>query len=510
MTEPEDGNAPEADVWGLADDPWAGMVDELGTPFDAESSAGAAAEAAAEAVQAGAKEVPLLNLPEEFWGSREIFKLIKQQARADGTSPDAVLVAVLARASGMVSPQLNFDSGTIGQLNLFGNIIAPSGIGKTQAMRSAQRLILPASYLTDMHGEVDAEKFRDGWSLGSGEGMVEIFQGMVEKDTGEVYTVGKNKGEPKTKSVKAQVRENAFLFLDEGEALVKMMKERKGATVGQAIRTMWTGMGTGAANASETTTRHLADGSYSLGLLIGWQPGPAQVLLSEVGGGTPQRFIYASGIDPEMPEDPDVRPDPVRLPLCDGHGHPRTGTIQFPREIKRAIRLRLVEKHHRGDVPSDDPYEEMRSHEPLMRCKLAAWVCALDNRMTVTPEDWRLAGWMWRNSCGVWMRLLEFGRQQAEAEEKQRRARLVADVEASEAARLRVSDRVVTYARRIAVKVHKAGEDFERVKRSDYRRNFGKEEKRYFDDSLAYAVSQGWVIIEDDGVWLAPGGAKPA
>lgn len=488
------------------DDPWAGMVDESGFPFEIEP----AERVAASAVASGAAEVPLFNLPEEFWGSREIFKAVRQQARADGTSPDAVLAAVIARTSAMMSHELKFDSGKLGQMNLFANIVAPSGIGKTEAMRSAQRLILPPTYLTDLHGEVDAERFRDGWALGSGEGMVEVFMGMIEKDTGEVYTFGKSKGEPKTKSIKAQVRHNAFLFLDEGEALVKMMKERKGATVGQAIRTMWTGMSTGAANAQETTTRFVADGSYALGLLIGWQPGPAQALLSDVGGGTPQRFIWMSGLDPEMPEDPENRPDPMRVPLCDGHGHPVTGTIEFPREIKKAIRLRLVDKHRTGQgEETPDPYVEMYSHEPLMRCKLASWVCVMDGRMEVSPDDWRLAGMIWQTSCAVWSRLLEFGQQQARAEETSRRERLVADAEATEAARLRVSDRVVNYAKRIAAKVHKAAEDFERVKRSEYRRNFGKEEKRYFDDSLAYAVTQGWVELEDDGVWLSAGSARP-
>lgn len=491
------------DGWGLDDDPWAGMVDESGFPFEVEP----AEHVAATAVSAGARTAPLFNLPEEFWGARELFKAVRQQARADGTSPDAVLGAVLARASAMCSPDLKFDSGKIGGFNFFANIVAPSGIGKTEAMRSAQRLVLPASHLTDMRGEVDQEKFRDGWALGSGEGMAEAYMGMIEKDTGEVYAYGKNKGEPKTKSVKAKVRSNVFLFLDEGEALVKMMKERRGATVGQAIRTMWTGMGTGAANASETTTRHLPDGSYCLGLVIGWQPAPAQVLISDVGGGTPQRFIWVSGLDPEMPEDPEVRPDPIRLPLCDGHGRPVTGVVQFPREVKRALRARLRGKHVGWEVEESD---DQNSHEPLMRCKLAALLCVLDGRLEVTADDWRLAGMIWQTSCAVRDRLVEFGRQQAAAEEDARRERLVQDVQASEAARLRVSVDVERVAKRIHHMAAEAAEAGLSLKRWVVKKNRMGRDKPLFDAALAYARGVGWVAEEEVDGCLGMGHSRPS
>lgn len=459
----------------------------------------------AEDLAAGAEAPRLYNLPEEFWGARELFKVVRQQARADGTSPDAVLGAVLARASGMVSPELKFHSGKIGTFNMFVNVVAPTGIGKTESMRSAQRVVTPPTHLTDLHGHVEADKFRDGWALGSGEGMVETFMGMIEKETGEVYQYGPNKGEPKTKPVKAQVRQNAFLFLDEGETLNRML-ERRGATVGQYIRTMWTGAGTGASNAQQETSRHLEDGSYSLGLLIGWQPKAAQALIGDAGGGTPQRFIWLSALDPDMPEYPDEEPEPIRLPLCDGHGHPITGTVQFPIEIKRALRLRLREKHVDGAFD-----EELQSHEPLMRCKLAALLCVLDGRMIVNEDDWRFAGMIWQVSCAVRDRLVEFGRQQAARAQEAEAARHAELAAAGEAARIEVSERVVSYARQIAERARAAEQEVgPRLGRSDERRRIKSALRKSWDAGLEYALARGWVRLVDDGARIALGDSEPA
>jgi hypothetical protein len=494
------GDEPDAGYADFGDDPWAGMVDESGYPFDVAP----AEQAAAADLDAGAVAPSLFNLPEEFWGTRDLFKVIRQQARADGTGPDAVLGAVLARASAMMPHGMKFDSGKIGTFNLFVNAVGPTGVGKTEAMRSAQRIMLPPRYLADpQSGLADMERFRDGVALGSGEGLAEIYMGTIEKDTGEFHRTGPNKGDPKTKPVRAQIRHNAFFFLDEGEALTKML-ERKGATVGQALRTAWTGATLGASNAQETTTRFIPDGTYSMGILIGWQPKTAMALIGDAAGGTPQRFLWLSTIDPEMPEDPDSRPEPFTPPLCDHEGRPATGVVEFPREIKRMLRAALRRRHVEGET-----VDELHSHEPLMRCKVAALLCVLDGRMLVSADDWRLAGMIWSASCAVRDRLVAFGRQQQAREMAARREQLVADAEATESARLRVTDRVVGSAKRIAHKVYKEDESFLKVKRWDYRRNFGSTDKPYFDDALAYAISQGWVLLEDDGGLIGPGTSRP-
>lgn len=484
MTAPDRGAE-----WGLDDDPWAGMVDEHGTPFDIEP----AAEVAAEAVAAGETidRVRLAHLPPEFWGARDLFKQIWLAAKADGTSPDAVLGSVLARAAAMASHRLSFVSARPGSLQLFVNVVAPSGIGKTEAMRTASRLILPPTYLCDPYGELRHDAFKEA-GLGSGEGLAEAYMGVKDVDTGEFYKYGPNKGDPKTKPIRAQVRHNALLFLDEGETLTKMMKERRGATVGMALRTAWTGGTLGQANAQEATTRHVPDGSYSLGILIGYQPHAAQEMLADGAGGTPQRFLWLSALDPDMAEAPSEPPEPFRLPLCDGHGQAVEGVVEFPEAIREALWGALRAKM-RGELIVD----ELDSHEPLMRCKLAALLAVLDGRMTVVGDDWHLAGMIWQVSCAVRDRLLEFGRQAEIARRNQETERHIEVTELTEATRIEVSERVAGYARQIAEAAFAARP--EPIKRSEMRRGVKSTMRKSWDAGLEYAAARGWVVITDEG-----------
>lgn len=488
-------------IW--EEDPWAGMVDELGTPFELEAADEVAAQAVAEGQ--GIDHVRMAHLPAEFWGARDLFKQVWVAAKAEGASPDAVLGVALARASAMVSHELTFNSGKPGNLNLFVNIVAPSGIGKSEAMRSGQQLIAVPPYLCDKWGDIDRDRYRES-ALGSGEGMAEIYMGTKEVDTGEIYRSGPNKGEPKTKPVRTQIRNNAFLHLDEGETLTKML-ERKGATVGQIIRSAWVGAQLGQANAAETTTRDVPARSYALGLVIGFQPFAAQQMLSEGGGGTPQRFLWLPALDPEMADAPSEPPHPFQLPLADERGIQRRGVVQFPGEIKQALWDALKAK-------TLDPasINELDSHEPLMRCKVAALLCVLDGRMEVDREDWRLAGMIWAVSCAVRDRLISFGQQQKVREreaEKERHAELVA---AGETARLEVTERVAGYARTISERVHEAvAADFiEGLSRSDERRRVKSNLRAAWDAGLEYARARGWVRISVDRVLIMPGDARPS
>lgn len=492
----------ESTGWSLDEDPWAGMVDDDGFPLDLEP----AAEVAAEAVASGdgVDRMRLPHLPDEFWGSRELFKQIWIAAKAEGTAPDAVLGAVLARASAMVPHTLTFNSGKPGMLNLFVNLVAPSGIGKTEAMRTARRLIAAPSYLCDRFGEIDRERYREA-ALGSGEGMAEVFMGVKEVDTGEFFRGGPNKGDPKTKSVRMQVRHNAFLHLDEGEQLSKMM-ERRGATVGMTIRSAWVGAQLGQSNAQELTTRDIPDGSYAMGLLVGYQPHAAQELLADGGGGTPQRFLWFSALDPDMAEAPSEPPPQFRLPLCDGYGNGVDGVIEFPPEIKQALWDALKAKNELRITVN-----ELDSHEPLMRCKLAALLCVLDGRMLVDRDDWRLAGLLWSVSCAVRDRLVEYGKQQQARRQDAERDRHAELAAAGETARIEVTERVAAYARQIAVKAWEAdaAEDFGSVSRSDLRRSVKSNLRKAWDAGLEHAQARGWVVLLQDGSRIAAGDSRP-
>lgn len=450
----------------------------------------------------GAAFVPV-NLPPDFWLARPILAKIRAAAYATGYSADAVLGAVLARTGAMASPKLRFDFGRgRGSLNMFCNLVSESGVGKTGAWEAAQDLILPPSYLAHLNGDVDLDKFKDGVGIGTGEGLAEIYMGTVERETGEIHKSGPKKGDPKTEKVRAQVRTNAFFFVDEGETLTKMMTERSGATIGPSLRSAWNAGVLGQSNAREETTRSIPKGAYSMGIVIGYQPDVAQALLADGGPGTPQRFLWMSALDPNIPRErpSESPPEPFRLELCDGRGNPVTGTITCYPELRQELWDGHIDKVH-GLVVVD----QLNSHVPLMRSKLAALVAVLDGRMHVTEEDWRLGGDIWATSCGVRDQLVEIGRQVAQQEHEQRTVAYVEREERAQIARDGVPAKVDRIARLIGRYVHEDGA----ATRGATRKRLAGRDKQFFDAAVAYAAERGWIKALDDKV-LTPGDASPA
>jgi hypothetical protein len=439
----------------------------------------------------------LTNLPETFWSSREVLTKIRQAAHSVGRSADAVFGACIARTSAMVHHNLKFDFGLgLGSLNLYVNLIGPSGVGKSKAADEAQRLLLLPSYLdTGTNGN-----FRDGIGLGTGEGIAEAYMGWATRDTGKVRASGPSAGEPKTEKVRDQVRHNVFFYVDEGEALTRTI-ERAGTTIGPWLRTAWTGSALGQSNAREETTRQVARGAYSLGLVIGYQYDTAQPLLSDVGPGTPQRFLWLSAIDPTIPDSPPEQPSPFYLRLCDGMGNPVTGVITRDQAIREEVWRRNLTRS-RGGAEADCH----DSHEILMLAKVASVLALYDGRLHVGAEDWALSQVVWATSAAMRDDLLAYGRDKL-ADEQERR--VVAHVEREERAHLArasVPGKVERIGRWAAVKVHEVGA----VPRSVLRKQAAGRDKPFFDAGVEFAASQGWVLVVEDGRLVVAGDARPA
>lgn len=517
MTGEPEVPADAAHAWTPEDDLWAGVSDDDGFPAEPDDVYGAVAAPHVVAdvpTEMGAEEAiaARYRLPEEFWGSREMFKVIRQAAWASQTHPDAVLACVLARAAGAAGSEVTFDSGkSMGTMSLFTVLLSKSGIGKSDAYKAAKRLMLLPSYLLDHDGTVNQDVFRDGLNISTGEGLAEIYMGSVEEEArnpdGSVKLVVKGRGrnavpEPEMVTVRKAVRHRACFFVDEGEALTKLMHERSGATLGPHMRTAWSGGALSQANASADRFRYVPDGSYSMGIIIGYQPGTAVAMLSDVGPGTPQRFLWFGAQDTEMPdpEEEFVFPEPLPVPPPDC----RSGVIQFPGELRRWFRRQIWGKH-RGTVE----YDPMDSHEPLMRAKLSALLCWLDGRMLVSRDDWQLAGMIWSVSTAIRDRLIRH--RDAEAQrlaDAQREARLTEATEL-EALRVTVSADVERCARRIARIVHEAEDSFGVPDKTwKLKKNFGRD-KALFDAALAHARKVGWLTeVDEDGRPVA-GSVRP-
>ncbi|MFE1885481.1 hypothetical protein [Streptomyces diastatochromogenes] len=427
-------------------------------------------------------------LPEEFWAARPELQHIRTAGHCRNRSGDVAFLATLTRLSGLVSHHVRADTGVAGyaSLNIFGAMVGPSGIGKSTGAEIASHL-LPAPEGLD---------FRDGLPIGSGEGMAEIFMDTVEEETGEVRRGRGGTETPVTQKVRKQVRHNACFYVDEGASLTRLMKERSGSTLGETLRSAAVGQTLGQTNASKDTTRYIPSGSYSMGLLVGFQPETAAPLFEEVAEGTPQRFLWTQVIDPSIPDEQPEWPGALnnwRVAV----GLDTFTPIRFAEEIRQEIR-RLDLAKARGEISVED-INPLDAHAPVMRAKVASLLAILGGRLNVTTEDWHLSQLVWAASCDARDAVVAYSeRQKQQEQERKTQARISeevrveqAKVSAEEARADRAVERIAT---RIAVRVHSEGA----VTKREMRDRTAGRDKRYFLDAIAYAVLREWVI-ESDG-----------
>ncbi|KMS74529.1 hypothetical protein ACH49_22435 [Streptomyces leeuwenhoekii] len=456
-----------------------------------------------ESAEPGSASVPG-RIPEEFYAARPELAHIRQAGHSRTRSGDVALLTTLTRLSGMVSHRIRADTGIAGyaSLNLFGGIIGPSGIGKSTGMEVAERL-MPAPPGLD---------FIDGQPIGSGEGLAEMFIDTVEENTGETRRGRGGTETPVTRKVRKQVRHNAFIYIDEGATITRLMKERSGSTLGETLRSAAVGQTLGQTNASKENSRHIPKGSYSLGLLAGFQPETVAPLFEEVAEGTPQRFVWVQVTDPSIPDHAPPWPgelhawrDAITTPKGD-----ETSSyvlVTFDQAIKDELRVADLAKV-RGEVPAEE-LNPLDSHAPLMRVKLSALLALLAGRRHVNGEDWRLATLLWEASCATRDAVLEYSAAQRRAEQEKRTlARIEEEVRIDHAKQLaeerRVDRAVEKLALRIAAYVHAHGPQPRKVLRG---RAAGKE-KRLMPDVYDYAVLREW-LVEVDGRF-APGPVPPS
>lgn len=437
-------------------------------------------------------------LPERFWNARPALEHIRQAAHSRIRSADLVLHATLARLIAYTphTYELPPIAGSAGSLNYFAAAIGPSGAGKSSGCTIAGELITRPN-------SIDVA---DDQTLGSGEGLAELYMGTVEEE-------GDN---GKKIKVRRQVRYNAFVYGDEGAALTAMM-ERKGATLPEAIRRAWTGGALGQANASAERTRVIPAGNYRLGLVIGFQPELAGHLLADATAGTPQRFLWASATDPNIPDDLPEWPGPLEIPTIpilnlEAHletvrGYRRHRLTVTP-EITAELRCDALERS-RGQRQTD----ELDSHKPLHLLKVAGALAILDGRLDITAEDWDLAHIVWHTSIQVRTKVVAAVKTRTEGDEDARVAAYARREHAAEVARIGAPTAVHRVARVIARKVHAMADDDQQPEDGwavrDLRRAVAGRDKHLVDAAIDHAVAQGWLAEAEDGRYRN-GESRPA
>ncbi|MFB4275785.1 bifunctional DNA primase/polymerase [Nonomuraea sp. MTCD27] len=429
-------------------------------------------------------------LPDDFWEARPTLRHIRQAAHARARSGDIVLGGLLARLSSLLPPELRADTG-VGSpacMNMFVILLGASGSGKSSAAWIPRRL-LPAPARID---------FLDELPLGSGEGIAEAYMGEQHVETDEVFRSGPKKGERKTEVVRMQVRHNALFYADEGESLTKQLFGRLGATVGESLRRAWTGGTIGQFNGHKVNTRVIESGTYSLGMVVGFQPETALPLLEDAPAGTPQRFLWCSSIDPAIPEDVVDEPGPLDLTLM------RRGFGETPKATFAVPLLRQIRFDDRARATGELKLPPLDSHKPLMLVKLSVLFAILDDRLDVTVEDWQLAEQVWATSCELRDALLEYAARHA-AEENEKRTKLHVDRELRAHTAKASSDRnIERVARRAAKRVHEAGG----MTRGALLKAIAYRDRDLLPAALNLAEALGW--ISGDGDQVSPGDARPS
>lgn len=425
-----------------------------------------------------------LILSNEFWESRNSLKTIRQAAHARGTSADTVLACTLARLSALVDYKITVNAGLgPSTLNMFVILLGATGVGKGRSMKVAKEILKTPLNLT-----INSAGLIDGIGVGSGEGIAEAYMGKGTEETPN--------GKPK--EVRKQVRNNAFLTADEGKAFATLAA-RKGSILADTICSAWSGSDLGQANASEERTRFIPEGSYALGLAIGFQEATVMPVLEQEASGLPQRFLWLSCIDTNRPEHPI---DPPMLPLGGVLTSVPNDTITFADSICQEI---WQYDYQKGTGKIIVPEE--RSQETLMLMKVAGLLCLLDGRSHVDTDDWDLAKEVWETSLRVMDSAKAYHRTAAARKSYEERQQAVSLEAVKEVTRKTAMDNLEKAAKILAraVRNHEEKRLTKGVLRS---RLNSKTQRHLFDQAIEHAINSNWLNETESGAYT-PGSVNP-
>jgi hypothetical protein len=175
-------------------------------------------------------------------------------------------------------------------------------------------------------------------------------------------------------------RPHVLFHVDEGQGMLAQ-GSRQGATLLPILRSAWSGVNLGQANANLDARRYVPAGSYRFAIVVGFQLGVGSTLVADADGGTPQRFVFASA-----------------------------GPLACAQEIADEVWTAHV-RSSRGEVDVDD----LDSHRNQTRLKVACLLAVMAGRLDVgvDVDDWRLAGMILDTSDAVRASVVDHARAKA-------------------------------------------------------------------------------------------------
>lgn len=354
-----------ADAVNYGKDRAAAMTDaalraELGQHLHIDELAGGDHQGIAAPAPTTVPATPTLESLEcDFWTARPAHQLIYAAAMSAMCSPWAVFAIAAARTLALIPPHIRLPGiiGGPGSLNWYALIVARSGGGKGAATAVAERLI-PQQILTR--------------PLGSGEGMIGAYERAAQN--------AKNPPPPIT---------SVLFFADEIDAMAAL-GGRAGQTTMSILRQGFSGETLGFSyrnRTAETVPAH----TYRMCCTVAAQPSRIGGVIDDGGGGTPQRFMWFFAKDKRISRDrpnwpTDYNGMPMVIPLLSTRQlADAAGMVPVCQQVIDDIETARVDA-----MTSDD--HQFNGHALFAMEKLAVAIAAMDGRIEIGDEDWRLAG----------------------------------------------------------------------------------------------------------------------
>lgn len=435
-----------------------------------------------------------LTLPDEFWAARPVLGHVRTAARSRMCAPDAMFAAVLCRVVQHVDYRFVLPAviGGVGTLNMFAVIVGSSGAGKGAASSASAELVQPAPPAGYRVTEVPA---------GSGEGLVHAFyERVTEKDGKRSVTVMRRR------------YEGALVRCDEGQALTALAG-RQGQTTMETLRQAFSGELLGGSYSTGEKRVTLGPHDYRMAMLMAVQPIHARGLLEDWAGGTPQRFWWATAIDPDAPELDDIPewPGPIRWEPPSWEAGDMTTYRGYNRGLIAVdpVIVREMRERQRAITSGKASNGRYGGHRNYVRLKIAAALGMLEGRPAVYEDDWRLAGMVLGTSDSVRSAIVDVIQGEAAAAEEGRNVSAARRAQAEQAAVRGYDDNVVRVAKIIGRRAHKvAAVDGSPIPVREVRHAVKSKDRDWFDAGLAHAEAQGWIVVEDSHV--TTGESRPA
>lgn len=403
------------------------------------------------------------NVERDFWEARPALTHLRDFARARRTSPWAVLAITLTRMIVTIPPHYVLPAiiGGEASLNLFVGIVARSGGGKGASEAAAA----DALDVGPVHSS----------GVGSGEGI--LHQYVTYKPPNR-----------KTGDPGGVIQHNeAVLFTASEVDTLGALHQRQSSTLLSELRKVYMGEELSFAYVDPTKRLKVGRHRYRAGLVVGIQPTRAGVLLDDVDGGTPQRFVWMPATDADMPDEaPDEPPAFTwKRPIASAPGLTGRVVLEVCEQARTTIDREHV-KRNRGDGDALD------GHALLTRLKWAAALAILDERLNVNDEDWQLASVIMAMSDHVRGEVIQSLNERRAAANT---AKGLADAERDIIREETVTEAGIKRVCRVLVRRLEVGER----SRADLRKAITSTDRRYFDAAIERLIEAGQVEADEVG-----------